>query len=88
MKKSTITKAVMVSLVSATLASGTVTALAKSHGYKCYGVAKAGKTRCGSAHHACAGMAKKDYQPDEWKYVKIKAKCRKLQKNVRAMQDK
>ena len=36
---------------------------------KCYGIAKAGKNDCGTATHTCAGLAKKDNQPDEWKYV-------------------
>jgi uncharacterized membrane protein len=36
---------------------------------KCYGVAKAGQNDCGTAQHTCAGKAKKDNAPDEWKYV-------------------
>ena len=36
---------------------------------KCYGVAKAGKNDCGTAKHACAGEAKADNDPAEWKYV-------------------
>jgi len=36
---------------------------------KCYGIAKAGQNDCGTATHACAGQAKKDNAPDEWKYV-------------------
>ncbi len=36
---------------------------------KCYGVAKAGKNDCGTAKHACAGTAKTDNAPDDWKYV-------------------
>ena len=37
---------------------------------KCYGIAKAGQNDCGTATHACAGLAKKDNAPDEWKYVR------------------
>ena len=44
---------------------------------KCYGIAKAGKNDCGTATHACAGLAKKDNAPDEWKYVP-KGTCTKL----------
>jgi uncharacterized membrane protein len=44
---------------------------------KCYGIAKAGKNDCGTATHACAGLAKKDNAPDEWKYV-AKGTCEKL----------
>ena len=36
---------------------------------KCYGVAKAGQNDCGTATHTCAGKAKKDNAPEEWKYV-------------------
>ena len=44
---------------------------------KCYGVAKAGKNDCGTAKHACAGMAKTDNDPAEWKYV-AKGTCDKM----------
>jgi uncharacterized membrane protein len=44
---------------------------------KCYGIAKAGQNDCGTATHACAGQAKKDNAPDEWKYV-AKGTCTKL----------
>jgi len=43
---------------------------------KCYGIAKAGKNDCGTATHTCAGLAKKDNLPDEWKYVP-KGTCEK-----------
>ena len=44
---------------------------------KCYGIAKAGQNDCGTAKHTCAGQAKKDNAPDEWKYV-AKGTCEKL----------
>lgn len=50
---------------------------AKGEREKCYGVAKAGQNDCGTATHTCAGMAKKDNAPDEWKYVP-KGTCEKL----------
>jgi uncharacterized membrane protein len=50
---------------------------AKADQEKCYGIAKAGQNDCGTAHHTCAGKAKKDKQPDEWKYV-AKGTCEKL----------
>lgn len=43
---------------------------------KCYGIAKAGKNDCGTAKHACAGEAKADNDPAEWKYV-AKGTCEK-----------
>jgi len=44
---------------------------------KCYGIAKAGQNDCGTATHTCAGKAKKDNAPDEWKYV-AKGTCEKI----------
>jgi uncharacterized membrane protein len=44
---------------------------------KCYGIAKAGQNDCGTASHTCAGKAKKDNAPDEWKYVP-KGTCEQL----------
>lgn len=44
---------------------------------KCYGIAKAGQNDCGTATHTCAGKAKKDNLPEEWKYVP-KGTCEKL----------
>ena len=54
-------------------------ALAQDNGEKekCYGIAKAGQNDCGTAAHTCAGKAKKDNAPDEWKYVP-KGTCEKL----------
>jgi len=46
---------------------------------KCYGVAKAGQNDCAnlSGSHSCAGQAKTDNAPDEWKYV-AKGTCKDL----------
>ncbi len=45
----------------------------------CYGIAKAGQNDCGnlSGSHACAGMAKVDNDPGEWKYVP-KGTCKQM----------
>jgi uncharacterized membrane protein len=43
---------------------------------KCYGVAKAGKNDCATATHGCAGAAKTDNDPAEWKSMP-KAECEK-----------
>lgn len=43
----------------------------------CYGVAKAGQNDCGTATHGCAGVAKADNDPNEWKFV-AKGTCTKL----------
>lgn len=46
---------------------------------KCYGVAKAGKNDCGAldGSHSCAGQAKVDNDPNEWKYV-AKGECKEM----------
>ncbi len=38
---------------------------------RCYGVAKKGLNDCGNlaGTHACAGQAKVDFDPGEWRYV-------------------
>jgi uncharacterized membrane protein len=45
---------------------------------KCFGIAKAGQNDCATASgsHSCAGQAKTDKAPDEWKYV-AKGSCEK-----------
>jgi uncharacterized membrane protein len=44
---------------------------------KCYGVAKAGKNDCAGNGHSCAGQAKKDNDPNEWKHMPADA-CEKM----------
>jgi len=43
----------------------------------CYGVAKAGQNDCGTATHGCAGAAKVDNDPNEWKFV-AKGSCTRI----------
>ena len=45
---------------------------------KCFGIAKSGQNDCASVTgaHSCAGQAKKDKDPTEWKYV-AKGTCEK-----------
>ena len=67
--------AAVAGLFSLGAASGTALAQAKADPKdmeKCFGVAKAGQNDCGSQLKAtvCAGLAKKDNDADEWKYVK------------------
>jgi len=63
-------------LVALGLAQGAAAQDAKDK-EKCYGIAKAGQNDCGTATHTCAGKAKKDNAPDEWKLVP-KGTCEKL----------
>lgn len=56
----------------------------------CYGVAKAGQNDCGTATHGCAGVAKLDNDPNEWKFV-AKGTCTELGGSLeagKAAQDK
>ncbi|HTR84003.1 MAG TPA: DUF2282 domain-containing protein [Reyranella sp.] len=43
-----------------------VAAEAQGNVEKCYGVAKAGKNDCQTAHSSCAGTSKQDGQKDAW----------------------
>lgn len=52
-------------------------ATAKDGYEKCAGVAKAGQNDCKGNGHTCAGQAKKDNDPNEWKYVAT-GTCQKL----------
>jgi uncharacterized membrane protein len=54
-----------------------VAAEAQGNMEKCYGVAKAGKNDCQTAHSSCAGTSKKDQQADAWISVP-KGVCEKL----------
>jgi uncharacterized membrane protein len=57
---------------------GSATAAPAGDKEKCFGVAKAGQNDCASANgsHSCAGQAKTDMSPTEWKYV-AKGTCEK-----------
>jgi uncharacterized membrane protein len=58
--------------------SGQVVAQSKDK-EKCYGIAKAGQNDCANLAntHSCAGQAKVDNDPGEWKYV-AKGTCKNL----------
>ena len=71
------TQHIVLAAVAAALALGAAPAAQAQAKEKCYGIAKAGQNDCGTATHACAGLAKKDNAPDEWKYVP-KGTCAKL----------
>jgi uncharacterized membrane protein len=63
--------------VSSLLAVGAAHAADKADKDKCYGVAKAGQNDCAANGHSCAGQAKMDKDPTEWKYV-AKGECEKM----------
>ncbi len=76
---STTTRLILSSALASALALGLAgTAAAQDKGKeKCYGIAKAGQNDCAnlSGSHTCAGLAKVDNDPGEWKYV-AKGTCK------------
>lgn len=65
-----ITKAAIASMLAVGVMSAATDAFAGKPGFeKCQGIAKAGANDCGTSAHACAGMAAKDNDPEEWIYV-------------------
>ena len=79
--------ALIATALTAVCAANLGTAFAASHSAapaagdkeKCFGVAKAGQNDCASTTgaHSCAGQAKKDNDPNEWKFV-AKGTCEKM----------
>lgn len=69
------------SAFAAVLALGLVGHAAAADGpkEKCYGITKAGQNDCAnlSGSHSCAGQAKAEMSPDEWKYV-AKGECKTM----------
>ena len=65
------------SAVGSLLALGVANAADEPAKEKCTGVAEAGKNDCSTASHSCAGQAKTDKDPNEWKYVP-KGECEKM----------
>ncbi|MBP4045517.1 BufA1 family periplasmic bufferin-type metallophore [Chromobacterium violaceum] len=74
-------KALIVSALGAVIAMGALSAApaVAADKEKCYGIAQAGKNDCASATgtHSCAGQAKVDKDPGDWKYV-AKGSCEKM----------
>lgn len=71
-------KAAALALACGAIATTTLPAhAAKKDMEKCAGIAKEGKNDCGTSKHACAGMAEKDADPEEWVYVP-KGTCEKI----------
>ena len=59
------------------LGSAAVSAADAAGKEKCLGVAAAGQNDCAGNAHSCAGQAKNDKDPKEWKYVP-KGECEKM----------
>eukprot|EP01030_Chromulinospumella_sphaerica_P024961 gene24961-25073_t len=72
------TRIAIASALAAALVLPAATSQAQGNMEKCYGIAKAGQNDCASSNgtHSCAGQAKADNAPTEWKYV-AKGTCEK-----------
>ena len=78
MNHAAIVSAALASALTLGLAGASTSAVAQSK-EKCYGIAKAGQNDCAnlSGSHSCAGQAKIDMDPNEWKYV-AKGTCKDM----------
>jgi uncharacterized membrane protein len=61
---------ILSSALAAVIACAASPAFAADAQEKCYGVAKAGQNDCAGNGHACAGQAKTDNNPTDFKVVK------------------
>lgn len=77
MDKQALIRAALASVIA--LGAGAGAQAADAPKEKCFGVAKAGQNDCASATgtHSCAGQAKTDNDPAEWKYV-AKGTCESM----------
>jgi len=73
MKHELVIRSALAGLLAVSAAGGALAGddMKKSDKEKCLGVAKAGTNDCASANgsHSCSGQAKKDNDPNDWKYV-------------------
>ena len=71
MDTNTIIRSAVLGLLAACAVQGSAIAADPAAKEKCYGVSKAGQNDCANATgtHACSGQAKKDNDPQDWKYV-------------------
>ena len=67
------------SALASALALGLVGQVAAQDKEKCYGIAKTGANDCASltGSHSCAGQAKADNEPTDWKYT-AKGTCKDM----------
>jgi uncharacterized membrane protein len=75
----TASHALIASALGAVVALGAIAPAVAAEKEKCFGVAKAGKNDCASVvgTHSCAGQAKLDNDPNDWKFV-AKGSCEKM----------
>lgn len=71
MKKSVALQAALASVLALGVVANPALAEDKGAKEKCFGVAKKGANDCATTNgsHSCAGQAKADNDPNEWKFV-------------------
>ncbi|OGO91437.1 MAG: hypothetical protein A3F41_03605 [Coxiella sp. RIFCSPHIGHO2_12_FULL_44_14] len=80
MKHDTLTRAILIALTSAGIATTTPSIAhtpKEKNVEKCYGIVKTKMNDCGTPKHACASQAATDRDPNEWIYV-LKGNCRRI----------
>jgi uncharacterized membrane protein len=79
MSKSVALHAALASVLALGVVANPVAAADDKGKEKCYGVAKKGANDCASASgsHSCAGQAKTDNDPNDWKFVAA-GSCEKM----------
>jgi uncharacterized membrane protein len=79
MNKRAIASSTLASVLALAVGQASAAEAAKPPQEKCFGVTKAGANDCAAADgsHSCAGQAKKDNDPQDWRYV-AKGTCEKL----------
>lgn len=89
MQNSTIAQSAIASLLVLGLTTASGTALAADAKEKCYGIAKAGQNDCGGKYskHSCAGHAKVDNDPNDFKLVAT-GTCEKMGGSLKSAGEK
>lgn len=89
MNQQQVIRAALAGLIAVSAASGAAYAAQPKNMEQCWGIAKAGQNDCGSnkTAHSCAGQAKVDNDPNDFKYVKT-GTCEKLGGKVKSMSQK
>ena len=79
MNQKQLVSSALASVMALGLVSGAAAADDNKGKEKCYGIAKAGQNDCANlaGTHSCAGQAKEDMAPGDWKYV-AKGTCKEM----------
>ncbi|SCK18329.1 DUF2282 domain-containing protein [Vogesella sp. LIG4] len=79
------TRTLIASALTAMVAMSVAAPATAAEKEKCFGVATAGHNDCAASGHSCAGQAKVDKDPMDWKYV-AKGSCSQMGGKLDMMQ--